>query len=295
MITSSAQQALWLVFDYLTKQGNKSILLQEPTYFGTLRAIRKQGINAMPFSDAGSINDLVGGLPLYITSNFHNPTGYCLPEKRKESLAQKAVSKKGIIIEDNPYDFLYYGSEKPSTILDLAPENTIHIGGFSKILAPGLRTGYLIAPERVLAKIKSEKITLDLFTSTLSQQVCSIALQQPYMNELRAYFKEKRDYALKCLNALSKGKEGMFWSMPEGGIFLQASISRGIDVANVAKIAKEKYGLELEEDQFFYYDGKSRNTTRINFVRNPAGLFREGIERLYKSITEAQQCQSLKS
>lgn len=296
MITSSAQQALNIVFEYLDKKNR--IFAQEPTYFGTVRILRnKQNIELTTFEEIGSIEDKLKKMPsgvLYLTSNFHNPTGKTMSPEEKQGLAKKAKEIGLIIIEDNPYDFLYFGEEMPNNIFGLAPKNTLYVSGFSKMLAPGLRVGYIIADADTIKNLKSRKIDYDLFTSTLSQQVCLNALQHPeYLTKLRNYFKNKRDLALSCLDEQFSGEEGFKWNKPEGGIFMLGKLDERVPVDELAKVAQEHYRLILEKDGHTYFDGRSRNTIRINFVQNPDNLLKEGIERLHLAYEEV--CKNAKT
>ena len=203
MITSSAQQALGIVFDNLVNEGRNEVFVQEPAYFGILRIFRKhQDAQVVPFEDLSSIEDRLktseSGI-VYLTSNYHNPTGETLSPEIKNKLASVAKSGNVVIVEDNPHDFLYFGEERPTNVFALAPQRTIYVSGFSKILGPGLRVGYVIADKETIAKLKSRKISEDIFTSTLGQQVCSEALRQlEYLNELRRYFKKELRDGVKC-------------------------------------------------------------------------------------------------
>jgi 2-aminoadipate transaminase len=275
-ITSSAQQALAIVFEQLRDEGRKTIFIQEPAYFGTIRLMKKYPGLKIPFE---SVEQIHPSSIVYLTSNFFSST---INQEEKIKLAEYAKALDLVVVEDNPYDLLYFG-DQPTTIFELAPENTIYLNSFSKILAPGIRTGYVLAKEERIAALKSHKIDYDLFTSTLSQQVCLYALQnQDYLGELRDFFKAKRDLALTLLNEYFT--EDVTWNTPKGGIFIFAKIAH---MQKIVEIAQQKYALFLEKDQYRYLDGKSRNTTRINFVKNPDDLLKEGIERLHEVVKYA--------
>ena len=293
MITSSAQQALGIVFDYLANNGRNEVFVQEPAYFGILRIFRMhQNVKVTPFEDLGTIEDRLKtsetGI-VYLTSNFHNPTGETISSEGKEKLARDAKQTGLVIIEDNPCDFLYFGEDRPNNVFTLAPQNTIYVSGFSKILAPGLRIGYIIADKRTIAELKLRKISRDIFTSTLGQQVCSHALMQPeYLDKLRSYFMGKRDFVLSCLEEQFEAENGFIWNRPQGGIFILGQFSDKINGGDVVSVAENKYRLILEKDKYTYNDGKSRNATRINFVQNPDDILKVGIVRLYQSFREVK-------
>ncbi|MBI4147129.1 PLP-dependent aminotransferase family protein [Candidatus Woesearchaeota archaeon] len=290
MITSSAQQALVITFNNLLNSGMCEIAAQEPAYFGVLRILGKDtSLKVTPFESIDRVIESTESGIVYLTSNFHNPTGKTLTKEEKSRLAQSVKVSNSVIVEDNPHDFLYFNGERPRNVFEFAPNNTIYVGGFSKILAPGLRIGYVIANQETIQKLKSAKIDQDIFTSSVGQQVCVNVLRSPeYLNELRGYFKEKRDLALQTLDEHFSEQEGFSWSKPEGGIFILGQFAPSLDGTEVARIAKEKYGLTLEKDKHTYADEKTRNTTRINFVQNPDNVLREGISRLYKSFIEVK-------
>jgi 2-aminoadipate transaminase len=284
MIVSSAQQALGLVFDHLLRNGPK-VFVQEPAYFGTLRLLRKHRAEATVFETFADLQERLGEADIvYLTSNFHNPTGYSLALDDKQQLADWARGG-GIVIEDNPHDQLYY-EQKPTTIRELAPQHTFYIGGFSKILGPGIRVSYLVTDAEKLGKLKSGKIDADLFTSTLGQQLCTATLQRDFLDALRAHFKAKRDLALASLK--EHVRDLASWNEPAGGIYLLLSLPASVSLTRVLEFATHN-GLVLEDDRYTYLDGGSRNTTRINFVQNPEPILVEGIRKLARTLEEAAQ------
>jgi 2-aminoadipate transaminase len=293
LVTSSAQQALGIVFDYLMHEEKNEVFVQEPAYFGILRILKKHNnARVTSFESLDTIEDRLKSSAsgvVYLTSNFHNPTGETLSRERKFTLARGVQESGMIIVEDNPHDFLYFGEQRPDNLFELAPKNTIYISGFSKILAPGIRMGYVIADKETIEKLKSGKISQDIFTSTLGQQVCVGALRQAeYLRELRGYFKRKRDLALSCLEEQFREEDGFSWNVPEGGIFILGKFSDTVNGNDVARIAKDRFGLLLENDKYTYGDGRNRNTTRINFVQNPDDTLKEGVARLYKAFREVK-------
>ena len=215
----------------------------------------------------------------------NNPSGSFLKRKDLELILN---SVKSLVIIDAA--FLKFDKETPryAQLLKVY-KNLILVYSFSKFFGlPGLRVGYIIADENLISKLKSEKITIDIFTSTLCQKVCSEALKQDYLKELRNYFRNKRDIALYSLEEHFRNEDNFIWNIPKGGIFILGEFSEKIVGKEVIKIAKNKYNLILEEDKFTYSDGRSRNTTRINFVQNSDENLREGILKLYKSFIEVK-------
>lgn len=281
MITSSSQQGLDIVLDQVVD--GKKVYLQEPAYFGVIRLLKKksvEGADVVSFADVFELDDVVSGSVVYLNSNFHNPTGNSLTTEDKERVVKLAEEKDLMIIEDNPQDQLYY-FQKSDTIFSMAPENTIYVSSFSKILAPGLRIGYLIANSELIKGIRSEKINRDLFTSTLNQQVCLYALRNSkYLNELRNEFKNRRDYALEYL-AKFFGNLNVTWNKPKGGIFVLVDFNK--PTYELIKVAQEEHNLKLCGDSQDYFDSKSRNRMRLNMVCNDREMLQEGMLRLYSA------------
>ena len=288
MITSSAQQALSIALNLIESSeffDSRAISFKEPAYMGFLRLIKKKKVkkNALVLvEEVIGLEDL--GF-LYLTSNFHNPTGESLSEVQKSLIAEKVINDQGLVIEDNPFDLLYFNKSQPSTIFELAPENTIYIGSLSKILAPGLRVGYILASQENMEKLALEKEETDWFTSTLSQQMCVNALRQKYLDSLREYFKSKRDSALSSLERYFRD-EDVSWNIPEGGIFIRLQFKETFDCEHMISLASERHALFLERDGHHYMDGIARSSTRINFAQNPDYVTEEGIRRLHECFKD---------
>jgi 2-aminoadipate transaminase len=286
MITTSVQQGVALVLEHLLREGG-TVLVQEPAFFGVLRLLKAHGLSARTFNDYRQLlGDIGTARAVYLTSNFHSSTGCSLSTGEKQEIAELAQRSSVIIVEDNPYDQLYYG-EKPTTIREIVPQNTFYTSGFSKTLGPGVRVGYVVADQQELGQLKSGKIDLDLFTSTLGQQLCLAALRADYLDALRAHFKAKRDLALASLEHYLGGTAT--WTRPAGGLFISLSLPGAVPVGRVREIAAARHGLVLEDDRYAYLDGRSRNTIRVNFVQNPDTLLVEGIRRLVRAVKEAQE------
>ncbi|KAG2383371.1 hypothetical protein C9374_004708 [Naegleria lovaniensis] len=267
---------------------------------------------------------------IYLCSNYQAYNGSRISDAEKQLLSLLVKSRSDdfefIVIEDNPYDFLYLnGNERPLTLFEMMPNHTILIGGFSKILAPGIRTGYIIMNDpshqhdksndrhSLKGLIHREKLDQDLFTSTLCQQVCAAAISEEsntYLHSWRRVVKERRDITLKYLNEIFNDvKDQVEWTQADCGIFIYVrfkNASKSIrsenqtlpenekskteasdDISQLLKIASSKYQLDLEPSCYTYLDGKSRLETRLNFVLpETIDVLREGISRLRQAYND---------
>ncbi|MBI4440641.1 PLP-dependent aminotransferase family protein [Candidatus Woesearchaeota archaeon] len=273
LITSSGQQALQLIL-----ADRKSIMMQQPAYFGAIRlGKQKKSICFHTLDELKEKLQETNHPVIYLTSNFHNPTGETLTSQEKRAIAQEVVRRNGLVIEDNPYDQIYFTDKKPDTIYQYAPTHTIYISSFSKMLAPGLRVGYMLATPAHIERIKTQKITNDLFTSTLSQHICLYAMQRPaYLTQARKEYRKRRDHALAALNYYFKNKRSISWAIPKGGIFIQLQTPM---MKEFVRAAQDNHVI-MDDDRYWYCDGKSRNRTRLNFVQHDRTVLSEAIRRL---------------
>jgi len=265
IITASSQSALFLVFNYLYEK-RFTTFVKDPCYFGVHRLWRG------PVKGYAAAEDLAGrhinqaDAIIYCNSNFHNPSGLSLSGREKNFFSALAEAKDAVIIEDNPYDLLYYdGSDAPGRIYDLIPDRTIYIGSLSKVICPGLRLGFIMAGPDSIKKLRSRKISYDLFTSTLSQKAALGILDASYLEYRRNDFKKKRDSALNLLEQHFGKLPGITWTRPAGGIFLELRLPPAADMAGFIRAAAAQ-GVILDDDCHTYLDKKNHHTIRLNFT-----------------------------
>lgn len=287
LIVSGSQQGLDLLSKALVDAGD-TVLVETPTYLGALQAFSLFGPKFIPVAadEDGLLPESMdesmrGAKFLYCLPNFQNPTGRLLPEARRRQLAQRARELDLLILEDDPYGALSYDGETPPSIRSLAPERTVYMGSFSKVLAPGLRIGYVIAPPALRAKLVQAKQATDLHTATLSQMAVYEVIKDGFLDThiptIRALY---RDQCQAMIEALERHMpQGVRWNRPRGGMFLWAELPRGMDASKVLAKAVEQKVAFVPGAPFFAADPEIESL-RLAFVTVPPPRIEEGVERL---------------
>ncbi|MBE0409914.1 MAG: PLP-dependent aminotransferase family protein [Anaerolineales bacterium] len=303
MVTSGSQQALDLLGKILINPGDR-ILVESPTYLGALQAWNAYGAEyvAVPSDANGMITDALeealrtGPKFIYVLPNFQNPTGVTLSLDRRQKLVELADRYGVPIVEDDPYGQLRYeGDHLPSVVVldgqyrennDVCYRgNVIYLSTFSKILAPGIRLAWAIAPPEVITKLVQAKQGADLHTSTFNQIVAHEVSRGGFLDRhidvIRKCYGERRNVMLGAMDRFFPPK--VEWTQPEGGLFLWATLPEYLESAEVLKEAIEQ-NVAFVPGLPFYPCGGGHNTLRINFsYANPENI-NEGISRLGKVL-----------
>jgi 2-aminoadipate transaminase len=306
LITSGSQQALDLLGRLFINRGDY-IVVESPTYLGALQAWSAYGAQyiTVPADEHGMITDhleealRVGPKFIYILPNFQNPSGSTLSLERRKRLILLADQYGVPIIEDDPYGQLRFeGEHIPSVVMldnqyrnDTDGEysgNVIYLSTFSKLLAPGLRLAWVIAPPNVIQKLVMAKQAADLHSSTFNQQVAYEVAKGGFLDEhvkvIRSVYKERRDVMLEMMEEIFPSE--MSWQKPLGGMFLWGILPQGVDAAEILKIAIQRK-VAFVPGGSFHPDGGKNNTMRINFSYSSPDVIREGITRLGETLKEA--------
>lgn len=297
LITSGSQQGLDLLGKVLVDPGD-TLVVESPTYMGALQAWAPYGSEyaALPSDDDGVIlDDLEAILQkrpkfLYILPNFQNPSGRTLSLERRQYLIE-ATTRYGIpIVEDDAYARLRFEGEQLPSLLSLAGRmqpaseyqgQVIHLGTFSKILSPGLRLGWIIAPTPLISKLVQAKQGTDLHTPTFTQMIAYEMASQGFVEEhiplIRQTYRTRRDAMLEAL--LEHFPEDTTWTRPQGGMFLWATLPEGMDSAEILKAAVQQR-VAFVPGVAFHPCGGGENTMRLNFSNASPEKIHEGIARL---------------
>lgn len=292
LITTGSQQGLDLVAKVLVDTGSR-ILVETPTYLGALQAF-----TPMEPEVVGLASDGEGVLPgeittrgqgarfIYLLPNFQNPTGRTMSEARRAAVSQACAQAGVPIVEDNPYGDLWFDQPPAAPLTARNPEGSIYLGSFSKVLAPGLRLGYLIAPAAISPKLLQAKQAADLHSPTFNQRVVAEVLRggflQRHVPTIRALYKQQRDAMLAALKREMAGLD-VTWNSPDGGMFLWARLPEGVDAMELLPQAVER-GVAFVPGAAFYADDADPRTVRLSFVTATPAQIDQGMAALAAAI-----------
>ncbi len=305
LITSGSQQALDLIGKVFINRGDR-ILVEEPTYMGALQAWNAYGAEyvTVPMDENGMVTDALEGALrsgvkfIYVLPNFQNPTGVTLSLERRKTLIEIADHYGVPIIEDDPYGQLRYEGENLPSIVNLDNEfrqngtkeyagNVIYLSTFSKTLAPGLRLAWVIAPTQVIRKLVLAKQGADLHTATFNQIVAYEVARGGFLDRhiwlIRRVYGERRNIMLDAMEELFP--PGVQWTKPKGGLFLWGMLPKGMDTAEIFKVAVQRNVAFVPGTSFFALGG-GENTMRLNFSYANPEKIKIGIERLAEVLKE---------
>ncbi|HNS37917.1 MAG TPA: PLP-dependent aminotransferase family protein [Anaerolineaceae bacterium] len=299
MITSGSQQALDLLGKVFINHGDR-IIVEAPTYLGALQAWNAYGAEYITVESdeygivPESLAEALRTSPkfMYVLPNFQNPTGITTSLERRKTLIEMADRYGVPIIEDDPYGQLRYeGEDIPSVcVLDnqiraqngVYTGNVIYLSTFSKILAPGLRLAWVIAPADVIRKLVLAKQGADLHTATFNQFVAYEVGHGGFIDQhvltIRKVYSERRDVMLDALE--EHMPKGVKWTHPLGGLFLWITLPQGMNSSEVFKVAVDKEKVAFVPGYSFFPNGGGENTMRLNFSYSNPETINEGIARL---------------
>lgn len=299
LIVSGSQQALDMLGKLFIDPGSK-VLVEAPSYLGALQSFSlfEPSYEAVP-TDAGGLipealtNERAAGARfIYVLPNFQNPTGLTLNLERRKALVERCAALQVPIIEDDPYGELRYAGEPQPGLLGLgraAGATVIRLGTFSKVLAPGLRLGYIVAPKHIIAKLVQIKQATDLHTASLTQMAVYETVKDGFLTHhlpmVRDLYKEQCGYMLDAMD--KHFPTTATWTRPEGGMFIWVTLPTHIDGTQLLARAIQKNVAFVPGAPFFAGAEPQTNTLRLSFVTVSEEKIREGIAILGKLIKES--------
>jgi len=295
LVTTGSQQALSLLATALLEPGDV-VLVESPCYLAALQVFAFAGARVVGVpGDEGGIDPealdelVVRERPklLYTVPTFQNPTGRTLPAARRAAVAAVAARRGLWIVEDDPYGELRFEGERLPWIAahEDAADRTVLLGSFSKVMAPGLRLGWLRAPAALLRACVVAKQAADLHTPTVNQLAAARYLADndldAHVARVAAVYRERRDAMLGGLaNSLP---EGASWGRPEGGMFLWARLPESYDTTELlARVVR--HDVAYVPGAPFYAGEPERSTMRLCFVTQTPEEIREGLRRLGEGL-----------
>ncbi|WP_341890563.1 PLP-dependent aminotransferase family protein [Variovorax sp. YR752] len=294
LITTGSQQGLDLAAKVLLDAGS-GVAVERPTYLGALQAFApyEPEVVSVECDDDGPLPGALsvarGARFLYLLPNFQNPSGRCMSAQRRVALSA-ALQALGLpVVEDNPYGDLWFDSEPPPPLATQRPEDTVYLGSFSKVLAPGLRLGYLIAPKAIFPKLLQAKQAADLHTPGFNQRVVHEVIRDGFLREhvptVRARYKSHRDAMRAALERHMPA--GCRWNVPSGGMFFWVELPEGMDATALLPKAVER-GMAYVPGAAFFADHAKANTLRLSFVTVPPQEIEHGVALLAQMLKENQ-------
>ncbi len=312
IVTTGGQQVLDLVCKTLIDPGDV-IVAEAPTYPGavpTFSAYQADVVqieidsDGMPIDALESMLDRLaaeGRRPkfVYTIPNFQNPGGVTMSLARRRRLIEVVRERELLVLEDNPYGLLRYEGDPLPTLYSLdagavgrggASDLVIYLGTFSKILSPGLRLGWAVAPRPVLEKLNLAKQGADLCSSPVTQMFVAAYFRRAggwleYVHGLRDLYRARRDAMLEALE--EHFGEAASWTRPQGGLFIWATLDERIDTTDLLALARDSEGVAFVPGRAAYMDGRSGGSSmRLNFAGVPEHEIREGVRRIGRAIRE---------
>ena len=296
LITTGSQQALDLIGKVFLDKSSR-LLVEKPTYLGALQAFAPmepvpvgvdsddEGMLIADFEKQAGSGANKARLA-YVLPNFQNPTGRTMSEARRQALVEKAKELDIPLIEDNPYGDLWYEGEPPLPLAARNPEGVIYMGSFSKVLAPGLRIGFIVAPKSVYGKLTQAKQAADLHTPSFNQRVVAEVIKDGFLDRhvptIRAMYKAQRDVMLMALEREMAGLD-VQWTRPVGGMFLWVKLPAGMDAQALLAKAVER-NMAFVPGAPFYAGDAQHNTLRLSYVTVSAEQINLGIKALADAI-----------
>ncbi|MBT2302540.1 PLP-dependent aminotransferase family protein [Variovorax paradoxus] len=294
LITTGSQQGLDLIAKVLLDPGSR-VLVETPTYLGALQAfspMEPEPVSVASDDQGVLVEDLVAKAKdarfVYLLPNFQNPTGRTMTEERRAAVSA-AAAKAGLpIVEDNPYGDLWFDEAPPLPLTARNPDGCVYLGSFSKVLAPGLRLGFMVAPKAIFPKLLQAKQAADLHSPGFNQRMVAEVMKEGFLDRhvptIRALYKRQRDAMLAALAREMKGL-GVEFNKPAGGMFLWLRLPEGMDAVALLPKAVER-GVAFVPGAPFYAGASDPRTLRLSFVTASVEEIDTAITALAEAVRE---------
>ena len=301
LVTTGSQQGLDLLARVFVDPGDV-LALEGPTYVGALAAFRPNGpdIWTVPLDEDGMLIEPLeerlaspgSARPkfIYVVPTFQNPSGVTMSAARRERLLDLAERYDLLVVEDNPYGLLRFEGSSVEPLAASDSGRVIYLGTLSKIVFPGIRVGWVLAPPPILDKLIKLKQGADLCSSTLNQMFAEgylgRGLWKRNVEALKPIYLSRRDTMLRALEKHFPTEAR--WTRPQGGLFIWATLPGYLDTSKMLPLAIDQK-VAFVPGSAFYADASGANHMRLNFSFPSEDSIREGIKRLGKVVKKEME------
>lgn len=297
LIGNSSMEFLTFIGGVLLKSGD-TVWLENPSYDRAITAMRRMGARVVGIpleSDGVNVEALEAELRrevpkfFYLIPDFQNPSGVTISLAKRRRLAELAQQHGFYIVEDSPYRHLRYRGEDLPTLRELAPDRTLHVCSFSKLLSPGLRVGFVIGPDSLMPRLhkwsEDTYIHPTLVSEGIVYEYCRRGLLAPNINKLKSVYRPRMEAMLSALRSdLPEGR----WTETDGGFFLGIRLPDHVD-GNLLRSSASKFGIVLADGRGFFTDDSGGNFVRLPFCGLKAEESQEGIRRLARAVAHCSR------
>lgn len=293
LVSNGSLQIQEFLSSLLLRPGNV-VFVEEPTYDRAITTFRRHGANVIGIPlkpDGPDVEFLAAQLRkvtpklLYLIPDFQNPTGVTTSLSKRKEIVRLAEKHGFWIIEDDPYRALRYQGADVPLMRTLNPDRVIHLSSFTKILSPGVRVGYLVAPERIVEAVAriatATYVTPGLLAQGVAYEFCRRGWLEPNLERLKGIYRPKLEATAAALREYLPGAD---WVEPEGGFFLGLTLPATMNVANLRERA-EQSGLSLSDGRGFFPQGGGERFLRLAFTALSEPEIREGVFRLARLVS----------
>jgi 2-aminoadipate transaminase len=291
ILTTGSQQALDLIAHTLLDAGD-IVAVELPTYIGGTSSFyaRSATMVGVAQDDDGIVPESLAEVAkrkrikfLYTIPNFQNPSGRLMTQRRREQVLEIAQRHDFLIVEDDPYGELVYVENADTTPIksrDL-DGRVLYLGTFSKVLAPGVRCGWIVGPKSFIDRVEIAKQAADLCSGMLDQSIideyCNAGELPAQIERVRAFYRGKRAIMLDALERHFEGRAQ--WTAASGGLFTFMTLKDAVDTTTRVEKAIAT-GVAYVPGSPFFVDGSGQNTMRLTFAKESDERLREGVRRL---------------
>lgn len=297
LITTGSQQALDLLSKAFIDPGDR-VLTENPSYLGAIQAMslyqprfevlpERDGMIDVPALAQQRMIGRMSGKFVYLIPNFQNPTGRLMSLETRKAMAKYSQEHGQVLIEDDPYGEIQFEANGLPSLFSLCPESTIHLGSFSKILAPGLRVGYVVSNPEIIRTLTLLKQSADLHTPSLNQRLVLELLQQGIYEQqvaaVRQHYGQQCDHMIAAIRRHFPSEVRMV--APRGGMFVWCELPEAV---NTTELLTEsiRENVAFVPGEYFYVKQPKTNTLRLSFATTPPDKIDTAIEILGKLISD---------